>query len=121
LKLRTPHELVVAACRATGAVPRLRFYQDWMSALGQIAFSPESPKGWPEDVISWAAPDAIKSRLDWASAFAQMVPIRMPPADLARTVLGTLASDETLTAISQIREPRDGLTMLLMSPEFQRR
>jgi uncharacterized protein (DUF1800 family) len=45
----------------------------------------------------------------------------MDPAQLALACLGSCARDETLTAIRRAASPAQGLTLLLMSPEFQRR
>jgi uncharacterized protein (DUF1800 family) len=89
--------------------------------LGQIPFRAPSPKGWPDDAASWAGADAIMKRLEWAQALAARVQNRIPPAELARDVLGPYLRNVTHQGITRAESATQGLALALMSPEFQRR
>jgi uncharacterized protein (DUF1800 family) len=59
-------------------------------------------------------------RIDWAYGVAGRA-AASDPVELASTALGPLLSDATLTQIRRAGSRRDAMTMLLASPEFQRR
>jgi uncharacterized protein (DUF1800 family) len=59
-------------------------------------------------------------RIDWASGFAGHVGER-DVIDVADTALGPLLRPATLGAIRRAGSRRDAMTLLLTSPEFQRR
>jgi uncharacterized protein (DUF1800 family) len=118
-KLRNPMEFLVAAARTSGdSVPPPRFV-GMLANLGQPIFRPPSPKGFPDRSEDWLAPDAIKTRADFAIELA--AGFTGDARELARATLGPALTDETLTAIRRAETPRQGLAILLMAPEFQRR
>ena len=138
-KLRTPYEYVVALYRAlklplvvtpeTGSsglgagsvsVGEMGQIMRLLNLTGQPVFSAPSPKGWPEEAAAWAAPDAFKTRLDMAENAARRVAM-LRPLDLAQDILGPRLSEETQTAIRRAETSHQGLALMLMSPEFQRR
>lgn len=121
-KFKTPNDFILSALRALG-VPRIEEGPALGSfnELGQIPFRAPSPKGWPDDAASWVGPDAIMKRLEWAQALAERVQNRTPPADLAADVLGPYLRDTTRQAITRAESATQGITLALMSPEFQRR
>lgn len=121
-KFKTPYEFVVSSYRAAGALP-LGFQQlgPVMTSLGQKPFSAPSPKGWPEDAQSWAAPDAIVKRMQFAQAFSANAIRDRDPKAVAADALGERLSPETATAIARAESRAEGFALLLMSPEFQRR
>jgi uncharacterized protein (DUF1800 family) len=120
-KFKTPYEFLVSSYRAAG-VPGLPFERaaPILTALGQKPFSAPSPKGWPEDAQSWAAPDAIVKRMQFAQAFSPAVGER-DPKQLAADALGERLSPDTAKAIARAESRPEGFALLLMSPEFQRR
>ncbi len=118
-KLRTPYEFMIAAVRTSGDQPSPRRLNAMLTNLGQGVWQAPSPAGYPDRSAEWMAPDAIKTRADFAIEFASG--FTGDAADLARQVLGPALSDETLTAIRRAESGRQGLAILLMSPEFQRR
>ena len=69
----------------------------------------------------WAGPDAIKKRLEWSNRAGQRGQSRMNASEFLTEALGELVSAETRTAISRAESNAQGLTLALMSPEFQRR
>lgn len=120
-KLRTPQELVVAAVRAAGLPPDRRPDMGAvLSGLGQGPFNAPFPIGWPDAAADWAGPEAMLRRVDWAYAFAGR-PDLPDPLALADTALGPLLSDSTAAEMRRAGSRRDSVTLLLASPEFQRR
>jgi uncharacterized protein (DUF1800 family) len=59
-------------------------------------------------------------RIDWANDFAGRIGSR-DAIELAQTNLGPLLRPATLAAMQHAGSRRDALTLLLTSPEFQRR
>jgi uncharacterized protein (DUF1800 family) len=122
VKLKTPYEYVVSSYRAAGVSPTgFDKIGPILTALGQKPFSAPSPKGWPDDAASWAAPDAIVKRMQYAQAFSQAAVRDRDPKALAQEALGERLGPETATAIARAESRAEGLALLLMSPEFQRR
>ncbi|MET0273511.1 MAG: DUF1800 family protein [Phenylobacterium sp.] len=122
MKFKTPYEFVVSAYRAAGAEPKtVGQVTPVLSSLGQKAFSAPSPKGWPEDTGSWAAPDAIVKRMQYAQGFSAAVTRDRDPKALATEALGARLTPATATAIARAESRAEGFALLLMSPEFQRR
>ncbi|MFL5295473.1 MAG: DUF1800 family protein [Phenylobacterium sp.] len=121
-KFKTPYEFIVSSFRAAGAQPQ-GFQQigPILTSLGQKPFSAPSPKGWPEDAQSWAAPDAIVKRVQFAQAFSQNAIGERDPKALAASALGERLGPETAKAIARAESRPEGFALLLMSPEFQRR
>ena len=120
-KVRSPGEFLVAALRATGAKPDAGPIIKAQAALGQAPLTAPSPAGWPDDAASWATPEAMMRRVEFALAFAEKAKVKMEPGDLAESVLGDALSDETGTAIRRAGSRTEALALLLASPEFQRR
>jgi uncharacterized protein (DUF1800 family) len=121
-KFKTPYEFLISSWRAIGGQPgAIEHLAPTLNGLGQKAYSPPSPKGWPDEGAYWATPDALIKRLAWAEAFsAQVAPDRDPTA-LARTALGARLSERTGKAVARAESRPEALSLLLMSPEFQRR
>ena len=123
-KFKSPYEFIVSTWRASGVAPDLDKPQRFvgsMTALGQRPFSPNSPKGWPDDAAEWASPDGIIKRIAWAETAANAMPPAMDPSQAAHDALGARLSPEAATAIARAETRREGFAVLLMSPEFQRR
>lgn len=121
-KFKTPYEFLISAHRAAGvsADRYVQFVQALVN-LGQKPFSPPSPKGWPDAIGDWAAPDAIVKRMVWTQRFAATAVGDRDPKVLAADALGARLRPETALAIARAESRAEGLALLLMSPEFQRR
>jgi uncharacterized protein (DUF1800 family) len=121
-KFKTPYEYLVSSFRAAGGSPTA-FQQigPILTALGQKPFSAPSPKGWPDDAQSWAAPDAIVKRMQFAQSFSQNVVRDRNPSMLAEQALGARLGPDSAKAIARAESRPEGFALLLMSPEFQRR
>jgi uncharacterized protein (DUF1800 family) len=90
--------------------------------MGQPAFSPSGPDGWPDNGAFWSGADALWKRIEWATLAAErQAPARPDPAALAVDVLGPLVSEKTLAEIRRAESPEQGLALFLVSPEFMRR
>src|SRR6185369_9998521 len=117
-KFKTPYEFIVSSYRAAGAQPEnFMRIAPILTALGQKPFSAPSPKGWPEDAQSWAAPDAIVKRMQFAQAFSSTAVRDRDPKALAAEALGARLTPDTAKAVARAETRAEGLALLLMSPE----
>ena len=121
-KLKTPQELVVSGYRAIGAraAPQRELLGS-LALLNQRPFSAPSPAGWGDTAASWDGADALLKRIEWGAAFGARHRQGPSPEEIIRSALGPLASARTDTAVSRAQSRRQGLALLLCSPEFQRR
>ena len=123
-KFKRPYELLVSSYRAVGAVPvdGDREVIEPLTQMGERPFSAPQPNGWSEQVSDWAAPDAVVKRLDWASQLsAAQAAGAASPANVADAALGDRLTPPVRTAIARAETRPEALTLLFMSPEFQRR
>nr|WP_292465538.1 DUF1800 family protein [Mesorhizobium sp.] len=70
---------------------------------------------------SWASAEGLKTRLDIAWQAARQASDIGNPDDMLSAVIGASASAETRQAIARAESKQQGLALLLMAPEFQRR
>ena len=119
-KLRPPVEFVLASTRALQANIEPQQFQRALTLLGQRPFMAPSPQGWSDDSKAWLAPDAIRTRLEFANLLSLKVG-GSRPVERARAVLGPLMTEETQSTIERAETTEQALALLLMSPEFQRR
>ena len=121
-KLKTPYEFLVSAYRAVGFVPadaRREVFAP-LGGLGQRPFFAPQPNGWSDAAADWGAPDAVVRRIGWALGFAGGQ-ASVDPARVAEAALGARLSPNTAAAVRRAESRPEALTLLLMSPEFQRR
>jgi uncharacterized protein (DUF1800 family) len=121
-KIKRPGEWIAAALRATGAGAAPSDIGRTVAAtalLGEPLWRPPAPKGFSDDNAAWL--DGLAQRLDVANAFAQRLGPNSDPQAIAEVALGPLASAETRTAMARAESRAQAMTLLLMSPEFQRR
>lgn len=120
-KLRTPADYAVAATRALALPPARRYPVLWaMNGLGQPFFAAPLPNGWSDAASDWASGDAMMRRADWSYDLTARAD-RLDTVAVADAVLGKLLSQPTREAIARAGSRREGLTLLLASPEFMRR
>jgi uncharacterized protein (DUF1800 family) len=120
-KFKTPYEFLVSAWRAAGVTPGGLPQLGVLNALGQKPFSAPSPKGWPEEAEVWCAPDAVIKRMAWAQNLAAQSLNGRDPVQMAGDALGARLTPLVAAAIRRSETREEGLAILLMSPEFQRR
>lgn len=121
-KFKTPEEFHLSVLRGlgTGNV-QTRLLRSTYSSLGQQPFSAPSPAGWPDQAEAWLGPDAVKKRLEWSQAVAGRLNRRADPREFLAETLGACASDRTRFMVRGADSTKQGLTLAMMSPEFQRR
>lgn len=121
-KFKMPYEFMVSSWRLAGVDPdRLEVVAPTMTAMGQKPFSAPSPKGWSEAAQDWCAPDAVIKRMAWSEGLADKAAGDRDPSQLAVEALGPRLTSAVAKAVSRAETRSEGLSILLMSPEFQRR
>jgi uncharacterized protein (DUF1800 family) len=121
-KMRTPHEFMMAALRAIDRMPDdPGAILGPLAAMGMPLWQPPGPNGWPDTVAAWASPEGMKSRLEVSAAISARVKNLINPTELLDAIAGDAASAETRQAVARAESRQQGLALLLMSPEFQRR
>ncbi|WP_299329079.1 DUF1800 domain-containing protein [Parasphingopyxis sp.] len=126
VKIRPPNDFVIAAFRATGAEDEIRddytsIAFDALTSLNQPAFRQPGPDGWKDTADAWIAPEATVRRISWAHEFAYRMASPPDPRALAEQTIGPLASVSSLSEIARAADRAEGIALLLVSPEFQRR
>ena len=121
-KYKTPHDFVISTFRAFDHVPdNGRFVIGALDLMGQTPYRPGSPAGWPDTAGEWGGADALYKRIEWSNTVARVVGSRVRPVELGDAVLGPAFEPETRKAISRAESEVQGMTLLLASPDFQRR
>ncbi|WP_404712531.1 DUF1800 family protein [Sphingomonas sp. MMS24-J13] len=121
-KFKTPWDWVVSMLRGLGRreVPGLDF-QSMLTLLGQSIWQPGSPAGFDDISASWAAPEALVVRVQLAEHFASQAARLLDARTLAPKLMPGMVSPTTAAAIAQAESGASALTLMLVSPEFQRR
>lgn len=121
-KFKTPYEFLISSWRAIGGQPgAIEHVAPPLRTMGMQAFSPPSPKGWPDEAATWAAPDAIIKRMAWAEDFSAVVAADLDTNAVAAGALGPRLGEPARKAVARAESRQEALSILLMSPEFQRR
>lgn len=122
-KMRSPFDYIVAIRRVAGPGPANDPGQslNWLNALGEPLWRPPGPNGFSDQADSWASAEGMKIRLDIAWQAARQVKDIGNPNDMLDAVIGPSASPETRQAVDRAESKQQGLALLLMAPEFQRR
>jgi uncharacterized protein (DUF1800 family) len=118
-KLRRPSEWVTAMVRAAGTTADAQRFTAGQALLGEPLWRPPSPKGHADDEAAWI--DGMGQRLDIADTFAARTAGQVEPRFIIDTVLAGTVSQATKDAIGRAESRQQGLTLLFMAPEFQRR
>jgi uncharacterized protein (DUF1800 family) len=94
-----------------------------MANLAQPLWTAPGPDGWSDLGAEWAAPEQLMRRLDWVTNMASRIAAigRPDPQEVAEATLGPLLKAETAQSIRRAGSLREAMTLLLASPEFQRR
>ncbi len=123
-KFKRPYEFLVSSYRALGAVP-MEGDKEVIAPLTQMGEQPmhaPQPNGWSEQVADWAAPDSVVKRLNWSARLAAAkAPEAASPVQVADAALGVRLTAPVRLAIARAETRPEALTLLYMSPEFQRR
>jgi uncharacterized protein (DUF1800 family) len=121
-KMRTPYEYLIAVNRALGHVPdEPGQILGPLNNMGMPLWTPPGPNGYADTVAAWATPEGMKLRLDFAGSIADHLHDPPNPSELLDALCGPAASAETRQAVARAESKRQGLALLFMTPEFQRR
>lgn len=92
-----------------------------LQRMGQPIWQPPSPAGFADEEGVWLAPSQISERIVWSRMAARIFGQKLEPSQFLEAALADAASLETRTIIAQAPNRVHGLTMVLASPEFNRR
>ena len=121
-KMRTPWEYCLASARLLGWSPDDPGpILSSLSMLGQPLWQPPGPNGFPDDSAAWASPEGMKIRLDLAALWANRLRDPPDPRETLDAGFGAAASPETRQTVARAETRAQGLALLLMAPEAQRR
>jgi uncharacterized protein (DUF1800 family) len=121
-KIVPPYDFVVSVARATQQPLDGQFLAQSLHSLGQMAWSPPSPAGWPGGDSSWVGGDALMERLDWLEQFTARTPLGdAHPADVAAELLGADLDAHLETALKRAESREQAYALLFMSPYWLRR
>lgn len=131
-KARQPFDFIAAALRALGvdgddlmAMPDddlRRFILSPLLAMGQPWGGAPGPDGWPEELGAWITPRGMAARIRWAMDVPLKLRRDLPdPREFALSCLGDLAEGRIGWAAARAESRREGVALVLVSPQFNRR
>jgi uncharacterized protein (DUF1800 family) len=125
-KIRTPYEFLMAQFRALGTLftkEEAGSLMKILESLNHAAWDAPSPEGYPDDTLYWLTPNALSFRLDAAQLVARVIGrrVKVDPVTLARSLYGASMTAPTRERIGGAGSQLAALTILFVSPEFQRR
>ncbi|MEP2102014.1 MAG: DUF1800 domain-containing protein [Parasphingorhabdus sp.] len=122
-KFKSPWEWLVSSLRALNVneLPRNMKTAQLLRRLGQPVWKPGSPAGYADEAATWAGSAALMRRVEMAERIAQRSADRVDARILAPQILPGLLANNTFEAVARAESPSQGLSLLLVSPEFLRR
>ncbi len=120
-KYKTPREFVISTLRALS----LKKFKDkallsTLINLGQQPFNAGSPAGYSDDEQDWLGASALMARIDWTTMISSYNK-RVNAEKVMSRSIGNSISQLTYNSVMRAESRQQALTLLLMSPEFQRR
>jgi uncharacterized protein (DUF1800 family) len=122
LKFKTPWEWTISALRGLGhtQIGQLQM-ASVQTQLGQPVWKPGSPAGWDDIAASWAAPDALLRRVEFAQRIVAPVGDSLDARALGPRLIPASLNPATAEQIARAESPASALALLLVSPDFLRR
>jgi uncharacterized protein (DUF1800 family) len=122
-KVKPPEDYLVSTLRGLGGPPLTAVQLSAIfSRMGQRPYFAAGPNGWSDIGDDWIGPDPVWKRLEFASAVSQgMANAGLNPLSVGDDILGPGFTPAARDAIARAESPAQGLALLLVSPEFQRR
>ena len=120
-KFKTPREFVISAYRALApkrSNSKALLYS--LTSLGQQPFNAGTPAGYSDDENDWLGASALMARVDW-STMVSGYRKRLNAEEVMKLALGDSVSQHTYQLVMRAESRQQAMTLLLMSPEFQRR
>jgi uncharacterized protein (DUF1800 family) len=122
-KLRTPQDYVIAVLRAAGVnatgSDTVSNAATTIMTLGQPVWQSTFPNGYSDLAADWASPAQMVLRTDWINALTNE--LKLDPATVMSDSIGPLLQPSTLAAVNAATSTHDQVSLLFLSPEFQRR
>lgn len=120
-KILPPYDFLIALARGLEIAPKPGDLLRLSAQLGQPLWRPPQPAGWPDSDAVWAAPSSLRERLRIAEVAARQADHGIDPRQAADDLLGARMSAATRQAVARAETREQGLELLIMSPDFQRR
>ncbi|MGL4634675.1 MAG: DUF1800 domain-containing protein [Beijerinckiaceae bacterium] len=120
-KIRTPYEWLVSIARFAGVPKEFGQVLGPLNALGAPLWAVPGPNGYPDTFAHWGSPESMRARLDLAATIGRRLGGNFNPSELAEQLFDSALSSETAQAIRRAESKQQGMAILMMSPEFQRR
>jgi len=120
-KVLPPYDFLIAVVRGFALEPKPADLLRLGAQLGQPLWRPPSPAGWPDADTTWAAPAALRERLRIAEVAARQAYHLADPRKVSEDLFGEGLGSATRQAVARAETREQGLELLIMSPEFQRR
>lgn len=120
-KYKTPREFVISAYRAiapNNINGKVLFNS--LNNLGQTPFNAGSPAGYSDEQSDWLGASALMARVEWSTLISAQVH-RINAEQVMARALGSSISENTYQLVMRAESRQQASTLLLMSPEFQRR
>ncbi|WEX89723.1 DUF1800 domain-containing protein [Sinorhizobium garamanticum] len=95
--------------------------QGALRRMGQPTWLPPSPAGFEENFSTWITGSQLAERLAWARRASAQFGKDEDPREFLKATLADAARDETIRIVAQAPNKISGLTLVLASPEFNRR
>ncbi|WFS02611.1 DUF1800 domain-containing protein [Rhizobium tumorigenes] len=89
--------------------------------MGEPVWEPPSPAGFPDSFDAWINASALSERLAWSCRAAGRYGKQDDPREFLKATLADAARDDTIRVVSQAPNRMTGLTLVLASPDFNRR
>lgn len=120
-KFKTPREFVISTARALAPTkPKDKILLSALSNLGQEPFKAGTPAGYSDNLNDWLGANALMARIDWATIVGGYGK-RINSEEMMHLALGKSVSELTYHSVLRAESRQQSITLLLMSPEFQRR
>ncbi|MGJ8693470.1 MAG: DUF1800 domain-containing protein [Thalassotalea sp.] len=119
-KFKTPREFIISTIRALNIekIKPKHLYYSFLT-LGQQPFNAGSPAGYGDVAQDWNGANALMSRINWANSLANMAKVNAE--QVIKNSFAQTLDKHHYKIISRAESRKQALTLLLMSPEFQRR
>jgi uncharacterized protein (DUF1800 family) len=128
-KVKKPLEFVASGLRVTGAEVQMSHQLlRYLGRMGEPLFLAQPPTGYPDAGASWASPDMLLTRMNFAiDLIANRIPgsrarieLLADKDSLTRLIAPDALSAGTRSTLAET-EGSEAIALLLAAPEFQRR
>jgi uncharacterized protein (DUF1800 family) len=122
LKFKTPWEWTISSLRGLGRADLGQMkIAGIQNQLGQPVWKPGSPAGWDDSAATWAGPDALLRRVDYAQRLAGTIGDQLDARTLGPRLIPASFNPTTADQVARAESPVSALALLLVSPDFLRR